>query len=79
MLLIFKDRRKVNGCLQVTLRDGKRRLRKTLVKQVGTARSAGNTGVAEQLGQGPSRLHLHPGAGLSHSPLCHGELVSQGC
>ena len=34
------------------------------------ARSTGNTGVAEQLGQGSSGLHLNSGAGQRHSLLC---------
>ena len=45
--------------------------RKNLVQE-GTVRSTENTGVAEQLGQGPSGLHLHPGDGLLHSCLCTG-------
>ena len=40
----------------------------------GVAKSTGNTGVAEQLGQGPSKLHLNLGAGINHSLLCQGRV-----
>ena len=53
-------------------------------EQMGTARSTGNTGVAKQLRLGPSKLHLHQGAGVSHNTLCQGRaghpgVLSQAC
>ena len=47
--------------------------------EAGMARRIGNIGVTGQLGQGPSRLHLHPGSGLCHSTLAMGEPVTQEC
>jgi hypothetical protein len=41
------------------------------VTKAGPARSTQATGAVEQLGQGPSSLHLHPGAGAILQPPLH--------
>ena len=42
-------------------------------EQAGTAKSAGNTGGAKQMGQGPSELHLHQEAVVKPQQSVPGE------